>query len=113
MSSWSTDETDALDPCGHCDNCKRTDDSVERRNVTLISWQLLKILQAVRQQGGKLTLGKLALLARGGGKGTYDVTSQKGMKRETETLRIDLDSVAGGPVAMSKLVNSSNAYFCY
>jgi len=107
VSSWSTAETDALDRCGHCDNCKRSDDSVERRDTTLAAWQLLKILQAVRQQGGKLTLGKLAALARGGGKGAYDVASIKGKRRETETLRLDLDPVSGGPVAMGKSVNIS------
>jgi len=108
VASWSTAETGALDRCGHCDNCKRDgdEDSVERRDVTLAAWQLLKILQAVRQQGGKLTLGKLAALARGNAKGAYEVTTMKGRKRETETLTIDLDTVAGGAVEMSKLVNS-------
>lgn len=106
VASWSTAETGALDRCGHCDNCKRDEGAVEHRDVTLAAWQLLKILQAVRQQGGKLTLGKLAALARGNAKGAYEVTTMKGRKRETETLTIDLNSVAGGAVEMSKLVNS-------
>jgi hypothetical protein len=80
-------------------------DSVERRDVTLTAWQLLKILQAVRQQGGRLTLGKLAILARGGAKGMYEASTIKGRKKETENLKIDLDSVSGGPVDMSKTVS--------
>ena len=110
VNSWSTVETGALDPCGHCDNCKRAADSFEKRDVTLATWQLLKILQAVVQQGGRLTLGKLAALARGGAKGEYDVSTKKGRKTETETFRVDLDAVAGGPVEMSRLVGFNNIY---
>ena len=93
-----------MDRCGHCDNCLRDADSIERRDVTLPAWQLLKILQAVQQQGGRLTLGKLATLARGGTKGVYETS--KGKKRQTENLKIDLDTVAGGSVDMSKTVGS-------
>ena len=104
VSTWSTAESSALDRCGHCDNCSRDADSIERRDVTLPAWQLLKILQAVQQQGGRLTLSKLATLARGGAKGMYEVS--KGKKRQTENLKIDLDTVAGGPVDMNKTVGS-------
>jgi ATP-dependent DNA helicase Q1 len=82
----------------------RDADAIERRDVTLPAWQLLKILQDVRQQGGKLTSSKLATLARGGAKGSYEVS--KGKKRQTENLKIDLDTVAGGPVDMNKTVSS-------
>lgn len=98
-----------MDRCGHCDNCSRDEDSIERRDVTLPAWQLLKILQAVRQQGGRLTLSKLATLARGGAKGMYETF--KGKKRETENLKIDLDTVSGGPVNMSKTVSCLLSFF--
>lgn len=58
----------------------------------------------MRQQGGKLTLGKLAALARGGGKGEYEVNSKKGRRAGKETFAIDLDELAGGPVELSKMV---------
>ncbi|KAF9527696.1 P-loop containing nucleoside triphosphate hydrolase protein [Crepidotus variabilis] len=102
VSSWSTSETGALDRCGHCDNCTRPAGSTENRDCTLAAWQLLKITQSVRQQGGKLTLTKLAALARGG-KGAYDVSTKKGRRQEKETFTIDLDAVASGSVDMSKL----------
>lgn len=104
VSTWSTAEINALDRCGHCDNCLRDEDSIEQRDVTLQAWQLLKILQAVRQQGGRLTLGKLATLARGGAKGLYEVS--KGNRRESENQEIDLDTVSGGPVDLSKTVST-------
>ena len=109
ISTWSTTEVGASDRCGHCDNCLRDPDSIELRDVTLPTWQLLKILQAVRQQGGRLTPSKLAILARGGAKGIYEVSTAKGKRRETENLKIDLDIVAGGPVNMSKAVSAPSS----
>ncbi|KAF9486141.1 ATP-dependent DNA helicase [Pholiota conissans] len=98
IASWTTDESGALDPCGHCDNCTRPPESVERKDVTLATWQLLKIVNAVRQSGTKLTLSQLVTLARGGKKGTYEV--KQGRKKQQSTL--DLEAVAGGPVDLSK-----------
>lgn len=100
VSSWTTDETGALDPCGHCDNCTRPPETLDSRDVTLATWQILRIVEAVRQSGTKLTLSQLVVLARGGKKGTFEV--KKGRKKEQSTL--DLDGVAGGAVEMSKLV---------
>ena len=100
VASWTTDETGALDPCGHCDNCTRPREALAPRDVTLATWQILKVVEAVRQTGTKLTLGQLVVLARGGKKGAYEV--KKGRKKEQTTL--DLERVAGGPVEMSKFV---------
>jgi ATP-dependent DNA helicase Q1 len=101
MAAWTTDESGALDPCGHCDNCTRLPETVERKDVTLATWQLLKIIQAVRKEGTKLTLSQLVTLARGGKKGAYEV--KHGRKKQQSTL--DLDLVAGGPVELSKNVS--------
>lgn len=102
ISSWSTEEVGALDRCGHCDNCVRPGDSVERKDVTLYTWQILKIVDAVRSYGGKVTLGMLATLARGGNKGAFEVN--QGRKKPTSTEKLDLDAVAGGPVDLNKSV---------
>ena len=59
VASWTTDETGALDPCGHCDNCTRPREALAPRDVTLATWQILKVVEAVRQTGTKLTLGQL------------------------------------------------------
>ena len=103
ISSWTTDDAGALDPCGHCDNCTRSPDSVERKDVTLATWQILKIVDAVRTSGGKLTLGMLASLAKGLKGGSYEV-SQGGRNELKQKVNLDLDTVAGGPVDMNKEV---------
>lgn len=103
ISSWTTEDAGALDPCGHCDNCTRSPNSVERKDVTLATWQILKIVDAVRKSGGKLTLVMLASLARGLQGGLYDVS--QGGRNETKTkVKLDLETVAGGPVDMNKTV---------
>lgn len=107
IASWSTSEVGALDPCGHCDNCTRTPGSIERRDVTLATWQILKVLQAVRQAGGRLTLGGLAALVRGGRKGSFDVAVKRRGKAAGDAAgkgNVDLDDLVGGPVEMKKLV---------
>ncbi|PPQ71505.1 hypothetical protein CVT24_006469 [Panaeolus cyanescens] len=101
VSSWSTEEQSALDPCGHCDNCLRAKETIDRKDVTLASWQLLKIVQFVRQSGGKVTLGSLVSWARGGKSGAFETrTGRKGKNRETQSL--DLQSLTGGPVDLSR-----------
>ncbi|KAJ7492759.1 ATP-dependent DNA helicase [Mycena latifolia] len=106
MSAWSTDDSDALAPCGHCDNCTRAADSFERRDVTFAAWQILKVADAVQHNGGQLTLTMLADLARGNGGGSYGVGGGgrrgKGKSREKETLDIDLALVCGGKVDLKK-----------
>ncbi|KAF8816782.1 ATP-dependent DNA helicase [Phlegmacium glaucopus] len=102
ISSWTTEEAGALDPCGHCDNCTRPPDSIERVDVTLATWQILKIIDAVRKSGGKLTLVMLATLARGLQGGSYEV-GQGGRNGSKEKISLDLETVAGGPVDMKKM----------
>ena len=109
MSSWTTGDSDALTPCGHCDNCTRPARDVDRKDVTLEAWQLLKILTAVEQDGGNLTLNMLAGLARGAGGGMYDVSHGGGKKngkgKTKEKVALDLDDVAGGVVELTKDVS--------
>ncbi|KAG1730305.1 P-loop containing nucleoside triphosphate hydrolase protein [Suillus lakei] len=102
MASWTTNESDAMDRCGHCDNCTRPPDSVEHKDATVESWQILKILEAVEGSGGRLTIAGLSDLARGLGGGSFE-TSGGGKRRNTkEKIQIDYDSVAGGKVGLSK-----------
>jgi ATP-dependent DNA helicase Q1 len=75
--------------------------------VTLATWQILKVLQAVRQAGGRLTLGGLAALVRGGRKGSFDVAVKRRGKAAGDAAgkgSVDLDDLVGGPVEMKKLV---------
>ncbi|KAF9460286.1 ATP-dependent DNA helicase [Collybia nuda] len=106
ISSWSTDDSDALTRCGHCDNCIRPPEEIDRRNVTLETWRLLRIVSAVEKDGGNLTLNMLATLARGNGGGAYEVTQggrgKKGKGKTKEKVGLDLEEVAGGKVDLSK-----------
>ena len=71
--------------------------------MTLATWQILKIVDAVRKSGGKLTLVMLASLARGLHGGSYEV-SQGRKNRSKEKVNLDLETIAGGPVDMSRAV---------
>ena len=108
MSSWSTDGADALTPCGHCDNCTRPPEEVQKKDVTLETWQLLKITDYATQDGANLTLKMLASLARGSGGGGYEVlrggNGRGGKGKEREKVNIDLNAIAGGPVNLTQEV---------
>lgn len=103
IASFATEEKGALDPCGHCDNCTRSPESIERRDVTLATWQVLKVANEVHRAGGRLTLGKLATLVRGGNKGAYEVTIGR---RAAVDQNLDLEDLAGGPIELNKNVRS-------
>ncbi|KAL4258185.1 ATP-dependent DNA helicase [Pleurotus pulmonarius] len=107
MSSWATEDKDALTPCGHCDNCARAEreDSFERKDVTVQAWQLLKVVDEVRRNGGRVTMSNLVDLARGTGKATYDIQGggrRRGKGKGKEQGDIDVDAVADGKVDLSK-----------
>ncbi|KAK0191877.1 P-loop containing nucleoside triphosphate hydrolase protein [Armillaria mellea] len=44
---WSTEGASDLDRCGHCDNCFPDSQSSSERDVTYVSWQLLKFVQTI------------------------------------------------------------------
>ncbi|OAX38744.1 ATP-dependent DNA helicase [Rhizopogon vinicolor AM-OR11-026] len=102
MASWTTDESNAMDRCGHCDNCTRPPDNVEHKDATVEAWQLLKILEAVESSGGRLTIAGLSDLARGLGGGSFETGGAGKRRKAKEKIQIDFDSVAGGKVGLSK-----------
>ncbi|KAG5652677.1 hypothetical protein H0H81_004114 [Sphagnurus paluster] len=106
MSAWSTGDSDALAQCGHCDNCTRGPEEVECKDVTVQAWQLVKITQALNNEGANITLNSLAALARGNGGGAYEVTrggkTGKGKGKAKEKQTLDLDAIAGGTVDLTK-----------
>ena len=108
MASWTTDDTDALARCGHCDNCTRPPETVDQKDVTVEAWQILKIVAAVERQGGRLTLNGLSDLARGAGGGAFDAGG-KGKGKAKEKTTLDLDEVAGGKITFSKDVSGFTA----
>ncbi|KZT07931.1 ATP-dependent DNA helicase [Laetiporus sulphureus 93-53] len=105
VASWTTQETDALERCGHCDNCTRAPESVKRLDVRLHAWQILHVAEAVQDARGRVTIAQLADLARGSGGASFTMTSsQKGRGRgkEKERIALDLEEVAGGKVELAK-----------
>lgn len=112
MSAWGTAETDAHARCGHCDNCVRSPESIERRDVSLVAWQILQVLRTIENDGGRVTLGMLADLVRGAGGGSYGVSSgnrRKGKQSASkEKVELNLEEVAGGKVTLGKDVSESS-----
>ncbi|CCL98046.1 uncharacterized protein FIBRA_00040 [Fibroporia radiculosa] len=98
MSSWSTEEKGALEPCGHCDNCTRGSDGFVRRDVRLPAWQILRVAEVAQQTGKRFTINQLASVARGRSSGTSSAAS-KGKGKEKAGM--DLDEIAGGAVELS------------
>lgn len=107
VSAWSTDGSNNLTRCGHCDNCKRSPDSIERKDVTLESWKIIKAAQFIASEGGRATMGMLADLVRGSGGGAFAVGgSGKGRSKASDKTRLDMDDIAGGKVEMAKEVSA-------
>lgn len=108
LSSWTSSTAGALTPCGHCDNCTRPPETVDRRDVTLETWQILQVVYEVERQGGRVTLGMMSDLIRGAGGGAFGVVDgdKKGTGNARKKVGLDLDEIAGGKVALSKDVSS-------
>ena len=102
MNAWSTEEEDARKKCGHCDNCTRDPDSIEEKNVTLESWQILKVAQAIANNKGRATLAQLVTIACGG-KAQYSIVGAG--RRSSIAATLDVNQVAGGKVSLSKDVS--------
>ncbi|PCH44665.1 ATP-dependent DNA helicase, partial [Wolfiporia cocos MD-104 SS10] len=110
IASWTTDEEDALARCGHCDNCTRAPDALVRQDVRVPAWQILQVARAVQRNDGRVTIATLSDLVRGLGNATINVASgkRKGRAKESETIGLDLDAIAGGKVNLSKGTRSGS-----
>lgn len=104
LSAWSTEGSETLSNCEHCDNCTRKPDTIETKDVTLYSWRILKIINTISEEGGRATLGMLADLVRGAGGGVFDGSTGrgKGKGKAKEKKSLDLDQICGGKVEMTK-----------
>ncbi|EKM76430.1 hypothetical protein AGABI1DRAFT_78494 [Agaricus bisporus var. burnettii JB137-S8] len=98
ISSWTTEDQDALERCGHCDNCTRPPSSMENKDASFQSWQLLKIVEHLHNNNCNVTLILLVGLAKNASQGAFEVTEGRARRKE----RMDLEKVAGGVVDLSK-----------
>jgi len=107
VSSWTTDDSDALESCGHCDNCTRAPGNLDHRDMTVEAWKILKITEALQRSGGRLTLSQLGELVRGGGGGAFEMSTGGGGRKGKEKAKekLDLKAIAGGSVNLTKDVS--------
>ncbi|TFK18951.1 ATP-dependent DNA helicase [Coprinopsis marcescibilis] len=101
VSVWSTAEKDALERCGHCDNCLRPAGATRTEDATLAVWKILKVLQATQRMGADMTMTKIAALVRGKGRSQIEVKERRGKGGQREKQDVDLVALVGGPVDMS------------
>ncbi|KAI0336584.1 ATP-dependent DNA helicase [Cubamyces sp. BRFM 1775] len=102
LDAWDVEDGDALARCGHCDNCIRPPELLDRRDVRLPAWQLLRL--ASRQQA---TMAQLCDLARGSRTAGAASSGAKGRGRgrgkgRAEKAPVDIQEVAGGKVELTK-----------
>ncbi|KAH9930482.1 ATP-dependent DNA helicase [Epithele typhae] len=98
---WTTEDEDARARCGHCDNCQRPSELLDRLGAAarLAAWRLLRVAQAA---GRDLTMAQLYDLARGketpvsGGGGGGSGRGGKGKGSGKGKAHVDVDAVAGG-----------------
>ena len=110
MSSWRTDEEDALERCGHCDNCTRSPEALEKFGpiARLGAWRLLRVAQAARRD---LTLSQLYDLARG-----KDVAAPAGKGRGRrksgagQAATVDVEGLTGDKNDLSREVSAVTPY---
>lgn len=103
-SAWTTDEKAADERCGHCDNCTRAPETIQQVDVTVQGWQILKVVEQVEIEGGRVTIAMLSDLCRGAGGKGFDVPSGRRGKGK-EKSELNLTEIAGGPVTLSKEVS--------
>ncbi|KAG8799909.1 hypothetical protein FRC16_004113 [Serendipita sp. 398] len=104
LSAWSAEGSQTLSPCGHCDNCTRSPDELERdKDVTVEAWKILQIVRTIKDEGGKATLSMLSDLVRGAGGGSFESSNGgKGKGKQKEKVPLDVDAICGGKVEMHK-----------
>ncbi|KAH0834694.1 P-loop containing nucleoside triphosphate hydrolase protein [Lanmaoa asiatica] len=100
MASWTTEESSAMDKCGHCDNCTHPEGTVFYKDVTLEAWQILKIIQAIDTEGGRQTIAGLSDLVRGAAGGSFETGGKR--KKSKEKVHLDYNAIAGGKVELPK-----------
>lgn len=102
--------------CGQCDRCLAPRDPVD---VTSEAWKLVRVLEEVYQEGGRITLAGLGDLARGLGGGQYTVvaSTQAKRKRSGKAAKqagfIHLAESIGSKVRLSKDVRSRAYRRCF
>ena len=76
----------------------------------------MKIVETITAEGGRVTLGMLADLARGAGGGAFGVGGRGGKGKSKEKVGLDLEVICQGKVDMSRdvswLLVSRSAGWC-
>ena len=105
FGQYFSDQYGGAAVCGACDNCHSP---VELTNATVEAWKLVRVIEEVYEEGGRITLAGLGDLSRGLGGGQYSVVDSQQRKRKKQRVKakqsgfLDLAEVAGGKVVLSK-----------
>lgn len=91
--------SDNDDPCGTCDNCIRPSDQVQKENIGLEVWRIVRICDAACSRGGRLSFLQLCDLVRGLGGGTFGTAGKSGGKGARDKINVE---DYGGKVGLSK-----------
>ncbi|KAI0366052.1 ATP-dependent DNA helicase [Pilatotrama ljubarskyi] len=105
IDAWGTADEDALTRCGHCDNCTRPPETVDRRDVRLPAWQLLKLATVLHRARESVTMAQLCSRARGlRASGATDGAKGRGRGKRApkEKVNVDLQEVAGGKIELTQ-----------
>src|ERR1700722_4638909 len=105
LNVWTTDDSTALETCGHCDNCTRLPGHVDHQDVTLEAWQILKVSDQIRRSCCRATVNMLADLVRG--LGHWSIAVSGGKTGEKDKFHVDIDDIAGGKIGLNKDVSGS------
>lgn len=97
MTSWTTEDSNALERCGHCDNCIRQaapTHTFRTEDITVPVWQIIRIVGETQRLGAKVTMASLTQLVRTKVKAEVEVKRGRGKQK----VQLNLQDLCGGPV---------------
>jgi ATP-dependent DNA helicase Q1 len=107
---YFTDQYGGATTCGTCDNCLLP---IAPSDVTVEAWKMVKVMEEVYEESGRITLAGLGDLCRGLGQGQYSVVDSAQRKRKRQKVKatqsgfMNLADVIGEKVKLSKDVSRS------
>lgn len=105
FADYFADQYGGATTCGTCDNCLLP---IAPSDVTSEAWKIIKVMEEVYEESGRITLAGLGDLCRGLGQGQYSVVDSRQRKRKRQNTKakqsgfINIAEVVGEKVKLSK-----------